>query len=267
MCYTVVTVGQTLGRNEKQGLRIILHMIKILICDDSPEEVKKLQKLLERYSAEKGAELSISSASAHEDILTALEEQNCDIMFLDIYMEQLNGIDLAKLLRQRGNNSRIIFFSSSPDHALEAFGVNAIQYLLKPVSYEKLVNVMEQIQHTVPKARNITLEAGRDILNIPINDILYTEGQRNYQRIVCRGGREERVRMSSSALYELLAEAENMLRVGASFIVNIDHIERLTTTEILLFEGVRIPVPRSGYPELRKAYFDYYRNKAERGRE
>ena len=242
-------------------------MMKILICDDSPEEVKKLQQLLERYSSEKGTELCISSASARDDVLAALSEQDCDIMFLDIYMERLNGIDLAKLLRQHGNSSRIIFFSTSPDHALEAFGVNATQYLLKPVSYEKLVNVMEQIQYTVPKTKKVTLEVGRDILNIPINDILYTEGQRNYQRIVCRGGREERVRMSSSALYELLAEADNMLRVGASFIVNIDHIERLTTAEIMLFEGVRIPVPRSGYSELRKAYFDYYRNEAGGGKE
>ena len=238
-------------------------MMKILICDDSAEEVKKLQELLERYSAEKGAELCIVSASAQDDILTALREQSFDILFLDIYMEQLNGIDLAKLLREHGNNSTIIFFSTSPDHALEAFGVNATQYLLKPVSYERVVSVMEQLRPAAAKARSITLESGRGILNIPLSDILYTEGQRNYQRIVCRGSREERVRMSSSALYELFAGAENMLRVGASFIVNVDHIERLTAKEITLFNGMRIPVPRSGYSELRKAYFDYYRNETE----
>lgn len=242
-----------------------LHMMKILICDDSAEEAKKLQELLERYSAEKGVELCITAASAQEDILTALKEQSCDVLFLDIYMETLNGIDLAKLLRKQGNNSRIVFFSTSPDHALEAFGVNATQYLLKPVSYERLADVMEQLQPAAPRLKSVTLESGRDILNIPINDILYTEGQRNYQRIVCRGGREERIRMSSSALYELFAAAENMLRVGASFIVNMDHIERLTAKEIMLFEGVCIPVPRSGYSELRKAYFDYYRNEGERG--
>lgn len=244
-----------------------LHMMKILICDDSAEEAKRLQELLERYSEEKGGELDIASASARDDILTALRKQSYDILFLDIYMETLNGIDLARLLREQGNNSRIIFFSTSPDHALEAFGVNATQYLLKPVSYERLVSVMEQIQPAVPKAKSITLESGRDILNIPLDDILYTEGQRNYQRIVCRGGREERVRMSSSALYELFAQTDNMLRVGVSYIVNMDHIERLTVKEIRLFEGISISVPRSGYSELRKAYFDYYRNEAEGGKE
>ena len=241
--------------------------MKILICDDSAEEAKKLQELLERYSAEKNTELRVVTASVQNDILTALGEQSYDILFLDIYMEQLNGIDLAKLLREQGNNSRIIFFSTSPDHALEAFSVNATQYLLKPVSYEKLVSVMELIQPAEPKARIVTLELGRDILNIPLNDILYTESQRNYQHIVCRGGREERVRISSSALYELFAGVENMLRVGASFIVNVDYIKRLTAKEITLFNGMRIPVPRSGYSELRKAYFDYYRNETEEEKE
>lgn len=238
-------------------------MKKILICDDSPEEAKRLHELLKRYSAEKGEELSITAVWEQEDILTALKERSCDALFLDIYMEQLNGLELARLLREKGDNSKIIFFSTSPDHALEAFGVNATQYLLKPVSYERLVSVMELLKPAGQKAKSVTIESGRDIFNLQLNDILYTEAQRNYQQIVCRGGRVERVRMSSSALFEIFAGAENMLRVGASFIVNMDHVERLTVKEITLFEGFRIPVPRSGYTELRKAYFDYYRNEAE----
>ena len=240
-------------------------MNKILICDDSPEEAQKLSRLLDRYSAENNTELSVTTATQQDDIMTALTEQRYDILFLDIYMDQLNGIDLAKLLREQGISSKIVFFSTSPDHALEAYGVNATQYFVKPVSYEKLAAVMSQLQPPPPKTKSITFELGHSVLQIPLDEILYTEGQRNYQRIIRRGGREERVRLSSKQLYDLFVDCENMLRVGASFIVNMDCIERLTPKEITLFSGGSIPIPRNSYSELKKAYFDYYRSEAEGG--
>lgn len=240
-------------------------MNKILICDDSPQEAQKLNRLLDRYSAENNTELSVTAATQHDDIINALTEQRYDILFLDIYMEQLNGIDLARLLREQGISSSIIFFSTSPDHALEAYGVNATQYFVKPVSYEKLAAVMSRLQPEPPKTKSIAFELGHSVLRLPLNDILYTEGQRNYQRIVCRGGREERVRLSSKQLSDLFADCGNMLRVGASFIVNMDCIERLTPKDITMFGGGRIPTPRSSYTELKKAYFDYYRSETEGG--
>lgn len=100
-------------------------MLKFAICDDLTTEANTLKNHIERYAREKSLRVEIDAYSEAQAILAVLARiAEYDLVFLNIYMERLNGIDLARWLREQGDKSRIIFFSTSKEHALDAFGVN-----------------------------------------------------------------------------------------------------------------------------------------------
>ena len=100
-------------------------MLKFVICDDLTTEANTLKNHIERYAREKSLRVEIDAYSEAQTILAVLARiAEYDLVFLNIYMERLNGIDLARWLREQGDNSRIIFFSTSKEHALDTFGVN-----------------------------------------------------------------------------------------------------------------------------------------------
>ena len=120
--------------------------IKILICDDEREEVGKIQQMLTLYSEKAMLPFDVESCSTPKEIKEKIQNsEQFDIIFLDIYIDRLNGIDLARGVRHDNIESKIVFISTSNLHAMEAFDVNAFQYLVKPVSYNKFSHMMDSL--------------------------------------------------------------------------------------------------------------------------
>ena len=120
--------------------------VKLLICDDDVTEIEKLKGLIRIYSEKSGVRFQMVCCSAREEILREIQRnERYEILFLDIYLEELNGVDLARLVRTHNAKIKLVFISTSPLHALEAFGVNASQYLVKPVSYADLSQTLGRL--------------------------------------------------------------------------------------------------------------------------
>ena len=234
--------------------------LRILICDDIPEEAENLRGHLLAYGTAKGVSMDITACCDGSQIIDALEQsRGYDIIFLDIYMDRLNGMSLARQLRKHNSDSRLVFFSTSMEYALEAFGVNATQYLVKPVAYDAVENTMNQVMRGMNQAEEvISLTASSGIANLKLADLVCSETQRHYQVITLADGRQERVRISCSALFEQLSHRPEFVKLGASFIVNLQYVLRLTATNVELTTGSQFPVPRGAYSELKKKYFDYF---------
>lgn len=169
-------------------------MIRIAICDDLIADIEALKTHILQYAKENSLQINIMAYSTPSEILTALKRADTyDILFLDIYMESLNGIDLARHIRQQGIKSRIIFFSTSNEHALAAFGVNAIQYLVKPVDYAAFTNAMKlALIDKAHREEAISISFGNEVLKIPFENIMYVEAQRNYQYIYLVNGESQK---------------------------------------------------------------------------
>lgn len=241
--------------------------MRLLICDDVAEETKKLKKLIMNYGVQNNIRFDIDCCSNTNEIQSSLIPKAYyyyDIIFLDIYMDGLNGLDFAKSVREHNEEVSIVFFSSSSQHALEAFNVNASQYLVKPVGYDAIENAMDLILRTrKERERTVNIETDNGIIKIKLSDIIYSQTQRNYQIITLADGTKNKLRMTSTALYDKLEPHDGFVRVGASYIVNMSHIVNFTDREMILTDGSRIGVPRRSSPELKKRYIEFYVNAAE----
>lgn len=234
--------------------------MRILICDDMPKEAEKIENLIKAYGEKKNIEFETDCFSNISDILSALT-QKCEYnaVFLDIYMDGLSGMDFARLLRKKNSSISIVFFTSSKEYALEAFEVNAIQYLVKPVTYEALENALNIIfQNMLKNEAVISINTEQGSLKIKLSDIIYSQTQYHYQQIVLSNGEKLKVRISNATLFEQLDGKGCFVKAGSSFIVNMQYIMTFSGTDIILDNGEKIPVPRRSFSQIKKTYIDYY---------
>lgn len=234
--------------------------MKLLICDDNPSDALQLRALLETYSEKSGLPFQITLCMQAEDILRELQRSELyEVLFLDIYLESsLNGVDLARLLRRQNSRIKLIFVSTSPLHALEAFGVNASQYLVKPISYAALAQTLDHLLEEMRDVDFIHVNCANQIVKIFLRDLMYTETQRHYQALYLANGTIERARMTQAELRESLLGQRRFARVGASFLVNLDYVVRVASDRVELQGDRVIHVPRRALAELKRQYFDYY---------
>ena len=183
-----------------------------------------------------------------------------DLIFLDIYMPGQQGMEVAKRLRNAGSEAKLIFLTASREHALEAFDVGASCYLVKPVSEKKLFSKLDRllVEAEMGRRKCILLKRAEGIIKVPLNDVVYCEAQKKRQCIYMADGTELLQNLTMAKLYELCSVCREFVRVGASYIVNLEHIDSMNAQEIKMDNGQTIYLPRGTYRCLREQYFEYY---------
>lgn len=219
--------------------------LNCLVVDDEPLAVRLMSSYVERTPF-----LHLSgTAGSGAEALSFLSDEPVDLIFLDIHMPGFSGMELA---RQLNNGPRIVFTTAYSDHAVDGFAVNALDYLLKPVSYEEFMRAASRaLVHYSPKeepaesaAGYITVKSEYRIVRIPLGDIEYVEGLKDYVKIVVSGGEKPVLTlMSMKSLEEMLPEAVFM-RVHRSFIVNMDKV-RIVERNCIVMGRQLIPVAES----------------------
>lgn len=126
-------------------------MLKIGICDDSKIFLICAEKLIRKWSDERRIPVKIYTFNNGDKLVAANTEERLDIIFLDIIMPLLNGMDAARELRQRDKSVKIIFLTSSPEFALESYEVKAQGYVLKPIVYDKLKELLDDVPNHLQK--------------------------------------------------------------------------------------------------------------------
>ena len=122
-------------------------MIRTAICDDYPAQAQIINALIDKYKNERpGAEIQLHSFGSGAELLQSMDSGNIfNLLLLDILMPELNGIELAREIRKYNEDAAMIFLTNSKDHALEAYGVSAVQYILKPVKESVLFPVLDKV--------------------------------------------------------------------------------------------------------------------------
>ena len=236
-------------------------MLKIAICDDEQSYLDKACTMLERYVASHDMEIAVETFSNPSVLLDGIEDgDHHDIYLLDIYMPGVSGMSVAAELRSKGVRSPIIFLTSSTEHAVEAFGVDATHYLLKPYKEQQFFAGMDKAVQNIPSRReeSIVLKIDGEYQSIPLSDIQYCEAADNHQRIWMKDGRTLLVRMTVSELYERLEPFGSFRRCGRAYILNLDYVKKVTHNSAVLKNGTEIPLPRGTLAPLRTAFFDHF---------
>lgn len=243
--------------------------VEIALCDDEIAEIEKTENILNNYEKEHpDYEFVIRDFESSDGLLAEIGKGSYipDLVFMDIYMpgEQGKniplGIEAAKRLRDMGSEAKLIFLTTSREYALEAFDVEAACYLVKPVSEGKLFYKLDRYLEETEQERKkcILLKKESKIIKIPLNDVVYCEAQGKRQCIHMADGTELIQNLTMVKLYDICSVHRGFVRVGGSYIVNLEHIDSLSAQEMLMDTGGKIYLPRGTYRNLREQYFDYY---------
>ena len=236
-------------------------MIKIAICDDEKEFRDLIGQMLSQYIADTETEAQFDVYTNPSELIDATENGIIyDIYLLDIYMPGITGMSFATELRSRDIKSAVIFLTSSADHALEAFGVNATHYLLKPFTLKTFYMGMDKAMQNVTTHRNdsIILKVDHEYRNILVSKICYCEAEDKYQSIYLTSGEKLLVRITGAELYKQLSEFDCFYHCGRAHIVNLNYISKLTQNGVILKNGTSLSLPRAIIPDLRTSFFDYF---------
>ncbi|MCM1154858.1 MAG: LytTR family DNA-binding domain-containing protein [Roseburia sp.] len=244
-------------------------MYLIALCDDEAAELEKTEQLLSDYERKHpGPEFMIRCFENADKLLYTIREENYtpDLIFMDIYMPDEKkdscpiGLEAAKQLRNMNYKGKIVFLTTSREYALEAFDVDALQYIVKPVSEEKLFSLLGGLLKNIEEDRRryILLKIEGRLVRVSLNDIIYFEAQGKAQYLYLANGTRCVLRMTMTEIYGLLSHYQEFIKIGAAFIVNLGYIDSLNAREICMDNGVKIYLPRGTYKTIREQYFNYY---------
>lgn len=201
--------------------------MNIAICDDEILFTRELSSLLTHWAEKNNLSLTLYPYSNGDDLLTALRTIPVDLIFLDIIMPLLNGIDTAREIRSMGLTVPVIFLTSSREFALDSYDVKAFHYLLKPVNTLKLFSVMDDFFKTynVP-AETFVAHTTDGFCSITLNDVDYLEAQ-NKQVLVClSNGTTLKIRELFTKCEGVFTPAKGFFKCHRSYIVNLSHIKQ-----------------------------------------
>ena len=231
-------------------------MLRIAVCDDSELFTKDASDLISTW--QNGSSNAIVETFKDGKTLIASHSFSpFDIIFLDIVMPDINGIETAAVIRKNDKYVKIVFLTSSPEFALESYSIKANGYLLKPIDKNQffaLLNELCEDISTIPKY--IFIKNTHSVHKIQINSIDYIEAQGKHVKISLSNGEE----LSSDQPFyyfkdSLLAE-DGFFSCHRSYIVNIHRINTYTSKEIILNSGIKIPISRNCHKEFEAAYFE-----------
>lgn len=205
--------------------------IRAVIADDEPPARRKLRRLLARE-----ADVSIAGeASTGEETVALLRQNQPDVLFLDVQMPGLDGFQVLEAMGDLGETA-VVFVTAYDEYAVRAFEVQALDYLLKPVTEDRLAAVMErlrvQLSRRMPKTKasfrfwkRILVQGPRLARFVQITEIDWIEADRNYLVLHC-GDQEHLVRATLEAFAERL-DPNEFVRINRSTVVNLDRVREL----------------------------------------
>ena len=239
--------------------------MNLMICDDQQKELENMRQIVSEYSlAHSELSLSVKCFLNPFDMLDEMSKSGVpDIALLDICMPGILGTEVAReILSRSGEETDIIFLTTSPDFAVEAFAIHAGDYLTKPYTKQRLTDTLDRV---IEKRRNriyIPVACGKEIYRIDLYNVLYAEAKNHNVEIYLKSGKCLKTHTTLTELKSVFQAANCFAAVGASYIVNLRCVQSLLETTLEMSNGDRIPVPRRLRGELKKQYFDFYTREA-----
>lgn len=216
---------------------------KTAVIDDDAADAEYVGSLAARWAEAAGHSLKTAFFPSAEAFLFQYEdEQDFDILLLDIEMGEMNGVDLARKLRQGNDRVQIVFITGYPDFMAQGYEVAALHYLMKPVSSEKLYGVLDRAAANLARAQKrlcVTYDRRTDF--VPLSKILYLEAQKQYVLIHAFDRTYRMKRSFGETVGEL---DEYFVKCQRSFCVNLCHVTQIKRTGVLLKNGEEIPISR-----------------------
>lgn len=228
----------------------------VWICDDEPQQADFLQRLTADWAKRRAFKLHIMQYHSAEELLFAYDaDKRVDILLLDIELPGISGMELARRVRQSDRQLQIVFVSGYSDYLADGYEVEALHYLLKPVSAQKLDAVLDRaLERLDARGRSLLVESDEGLCRLPLSEIRWLEVMGNY--VTIHAGRDYTLRKPLKDLEPLLDES--FFRTGRSFLVNLRFVKEVTRTQVTLTDASTVPLSRRRYDAIHHAIISYF---------
>lgn len=232
----------------------------IAVCDDNPNDREIVIKQLKIYFSRKSISYTTYEFENGDNLLYEAEEgKYYDLIILDIYMDKLLGIDVARKLRELDYKGDIVFCTATPDYAVASYDVGASGYLLKPHNLDKLCMVMDKVIKNV-SISVYQIRRRNSEVRVPYNEIIFIESNNSKCTMHCVGGKEYVIYKRLGEIEESLRD-ERFLRCHRSYIVNMNYIIHVEK-QFILSTGDSVLIRQKSLKEIRQIYFNYHSERA-----
>ena len=226
----------------------------IYICDDSRSDLLRLHHHLQEYLSHLDQEITVEAFLSGEQLLRRYEEavEKPSLIFLDIYMDDPDGMRVAHMLREGHYRGGLIFTTSSMEHAMDSYNVDALYYLQKPYDHEDFMNAIRRctsIFESTSKLYRVNVQ-GKEV-QIPLRDILYFETGRHVTLIHTLTDTISVTRVLSTVCEDFEQNPE-FIRVGRSYLINRLYVRNVVQTDIEMMNSSIIPIPVRLQKEIRQ---------------
>lgn len=236
--------------------------MNIAICEDIPQELDLLRRHIETVSQKRGIETACTFFHQGGDLLRYLEQTDSKftMAFLDVYMPGMSGVQTAQRLKEAAPATQVVFVTSSRDFAVDAFELDALHYLVKPVTEEQVAAVFDRYKKLELPRPSIRVRVGRDAVDLELSSIQYLESCNSGTDIHTPRG-VLHTTVNTSKLAEQLNDS--FLKIQRGLVVNLHYVQRMTTDSCVLKNGVSVLLSRKERSQIRTAYREFVFNAAD----
>lgn len=242
--------------------------MRIAYCEDEPAQAGLVRAMILQWAESRGTTAEVILYESAEEFLfkndTLVNEAfPYDIVFLDIAMRKMNGVALARAIREKDKRLPVAFLTADKAFAIEGYEVHAVRYLLKPVTMEKLAGLLDELLEAVEKDTQdtvcITVGEKGAVRKLAEGSICYIEVLGHYTQLHLNDGSTIRIKESLAVVAAMLHRKELFVKCHRSFVVNLAYVEKISRAECALCDGTVLPVSRSAYQELNERFIRHYK--------
>lgn len=235
-------------------------MYNIGICDDGKSVCASLEEMVLQYAEKSRREIDIKVWYAGEELCRYLEQGGqLDILFLDIALLELTGIEVGEFIRNKMDNRgmQIIYISGEASHAQKLFKTQPMEFLIKPISVQQIEDTLELAMKLMEKnPERFEFQNGRDYYYIPYGEIIYFESKGRKIKIVCADAEKE--------FYGAIRELEKKLpgeffSIHQSYVINRTHVVRYSYETVEMDDGTMLPISKAYRKQIRERLLRGYK--------
>lgn len=228
--------------------------MKIAICDDEVIIVNQIEHILTEYKRAKSKNLKIDKYCNAESLYQCLREHKYDLIYLDIELNKMSGVELGQKIREELNDyiTKIVFISSKDGYERQMLDVQPLGFISKPLTADDIIKMMHRVEKSLSQLKKLKTFAytkKKTIYQIPISDIIYFESLDHNIKIVTLTGNDEYYDTLKNVV-SMLAE-ENFIHIHRSYYINYENIKRAYYDSVTMINNDNLMISRSKRQEVR----------------
>ncbi|MGL6057258.1 MAG: LytR/AlgR family response regulator transcription factor [Culicoidibacterales bacterium] len=235
-------------------------MIVIGVCDDMPVYLTQLEKMMNYLANHYQVEVKVFCFESGEALVETVQNKPnfFDVLFLDIYMGGMNGIETATAIRKIDTTVPIVFATSSAEHAVESYRINAFDYLLKPYNRQNVQAVFEKIlsYKQEVKQKTILVKSGQNLYTIDLRKVVYFESSLRTITVHFNDHKQLKFYKKLDELEKEVATCD-FLRIHRSYLVNLLYVQNIVESDVVTVYNQQLPISKKYAATVKTSFMDY----------